>query len=270
MPTLDVLISTFGPDGISRVAAMNPPLLQGVSYIVTWQHSDRTPLPASLASRPDIQVYRVAGHGLSRNRNEGISRSTADIYLIADDDLRFTPEGLSAILDAWNAYPDLDFAAFRHIGPDAKSYPTEPTPLNLPLPKGYYLTSFELTVRRAGRAGSLRYSPQFGIGAPRFGSGEEELFLYQAIKRGARGLFLPVDICTHPGLTTGHRPPTPHILKAQGAIIALYYPLTAPLRIPLKAWRQWRAHGLSPLRSALHMIHGALYSTFILRTPWQK
>lgn len=49
MLTLDVLICTYTPDGIRRVAGMNLPALEGVTYIVSWQEHADAPVPDSLA-----------------------------------------------------------------------------------------------------------------------------------------------------------------------------------------------------------------------------
>lgn len=269
--TLDILIATYGPHGAARIAQMTLPQLPGVRYIATWQHHLNSPIPPTLLARPDIHIHRVNTLGLSANRNEALARTTADWYLIADDDLHYSPTGLSQLLTVMAANPHLDILTYRFDSPEPKTYPLAPTDITLPLPKGYHISSIEIAVHRTPRTAPLRFDPHFGLNAPLLRAGEDELFLWRALRRHRlRCRYIPLTVCTHPHISTGHRPPTPHTLKATGAIIALYYPLTAPLRIPLKAYRLWRTHHTPPLRATLHMLHGALHSTIILRTPWQK
>ena len=150
-----------------------------------------------------------------------IDHSDDDIILIADDDLNYTAPGLETVLNTFRDNPDLDFATFRHTGGDNKQYP-EGQELKQKLPKGYYLTSFELAIRRSSLPSDLRFSPSMGIGAPVFGAGEENLLLLRMIRKGMKGRFVPQVVVEHPGLSTGVREATPAVLRAQGAWIRLY------------------------------------------------
>ncbi len=266
MLTLDVLISTLGRDGISRVAQMRLPEIDGVGYIVSWQEPDGLPVPPELASRPDVRIYPLGGRGLSRNRNNALDHSTADIRLIADDDLRYTPDGLRAVIAAFERSPEVDIACFRYDGADAKTYPSRECRLTTKLPKDYYLTSFEMAIRNRGEASRLRYDERFGLGSGCLPLGEEEELFHRAVRHGLVARFFPVNITTHPGLTTGNRPMSdPRALRARGAVIALYYPLSWTLRIPLVAWRE-RRKGRAPFLGMLFQgFRGALWRFFRYR-----
>lgn len=262
-PTLDVLICTLGPDGIRRVAEMPLPEMDGVRYIVSWQMSGTDVPPPVLSSRKDIEIHRADSRGLSANRNNALACSRADIMLIADDDLRYTPEGITSVIDAFAGHPDVDIGLFRYTGADAKYYPEGCRRIGFPLPKGYYLTSFEIAIRRCAATEGLRFDPRFGLGAPVFGSGEELLFVREAIKRGANVTMFPTVITEHPGMTTGTRmTSSAAVQRAEGLVIALLNPLTAPLRIPLKAWRMHR-QGAPLLPALLRLTEGAFRRLFI-------
>lgn len=222
--TLQVLISTYGSEGLNRTALMNLPRLTDVSYLITAQNPGKEPLavPDDLV-RDDIKVLQHPGRGLSANRNFGLDHATGDILLIADDDLRYSAAGLLAVKKAFSQDQTLDFATFRYIGQDNKIYPNEPFDFGLIYPKGFYLTSFELALRRESLPAHLRFPLDFGIGAPSFGAGEEDIFLRKLIKAGLKGKFFPVTIAEHPGPTTGSRAATPAVLRAQGAIIRIHY-----------------------------------------------
>lgn len=258
--TLEVLICTCGPAALDKVLAMDLPELPSVSYLVAWQDSRDTPVPPALAQRRDIRIIPSPGLGLSRNRNLAFAHASADILLIADDDLRYHPGALHSILNVFEADPSLDFATFRYDSPDAKYYPSHECSLS-PLPKNYYPTSCEIALRRSTlERHGLRMSPLLGIGAPYLGSGEEDLLLLQCQRLGLGCRFFPITICTHEGHTTGSRRATPSTLRAVGAIIMLQHPLSAPLRLPLAAWRRYRSRQASFFPALAHLAAGMAYA----------
>lgn len=262
MLTIDLIIATIGPEGIDRVAGMLLPRAEGIRYIVSWQMSQGRGLPDEIASRSDVEVHRLEGRGLSRNRNNALDHSRGDIRLIADDDLVYTPGQLRAVAATFEQHPDLDVACFRYDGADGKQYPAYECDL-VPAPKGYYITSFEMALRNRGAAARLRYDERFGLGDGPLTLGEEDELLYRIGRERLNARFFPITITTHAGLTSGSRQITdPRALKAQGAVIALNYPLTWPLRVPLKAWRNYR-RGIAKFRQGLaNGFKGAVWRVF--------
>ena len=268
--TLEVEICTYGLDGLQRAAQMTLPAVDGVRYRICMQNPDglAVELPEALR-RPDVDFFQHPTRGLSLNRNAALDRAEADIILIADDDLSYSAAGLRAVIDTFAADPALDFATFQYSGSDAKAYPAAACDLCDPLPRGYYLTSFELAIRRSSLPAAIRFSPQMGIGAPFYGAGEENLFLYRLIRSGLRGRFIPVEICRHPDLTTGSRRPTAATLRAVGACIwiehanrnALQRYLLAPLRLLRRSARP----GVSYLTALRHLLHGYLAAPRLLK-----
>ena len=220
---LEVQISTFGPNGLKRVGEMALPRVAGVRYLVSLQNPDNLSLtvPSSL-DRPDVEIFEHADRGLSVNRNAAIEHSDADVILIADDDLEYTAEGLSYVKRVFDENPSLDFATFCYDGDDRKVYPEYEFDIKAKLPSGYYLTSFELAIRRRS-LGGLRFSPHMGVGAPLFGSGEENVFMYKLTLKGLKGRFFPKVSTIHAGLTTGSRGATARSLQGQGAWLWIRY-----------------------------------------------
>lgn len=260
---LEVLICTFGEDGLDRVAAMGLPRVDGVGYLVSWQKGSRgvsVARPQGLM-RDDVKVYVSPTVGLSRNRNAALSHATGDICLVADDDLRYTAAGLRAVMDAFDRRPDMDVAAFMYRSEgDAKAYPRQECDLTRRIPKGWFLTSFELAFRRCS-IGSLRWNELLGIGAPVLSAGEEELLLWQMRQRGLRCRFIPETIAVHDGPTTGfRRVAEPSVLMSKGAVWRVTHPYTAPLRILLNAWRERRAGRMSFAHALRHVAAGYAYA----------
>lgn len=265
MMTLDLAIATHKPEGIRRVAEMNLPHIEGVRYIVSWQTHCDAPVPQSLLDRDDIEIHRFGQPGQSLNRNNAIDNCSADIILLSDDDLIYTPDGLKAIIDTFENNPDVDLASFKAELPDPKPYPAEPCILGERLPKDYWVGAIEIAFRRE-RIGDLRCHPLLGLGSPELNGAEDELFLLSAIRRGLRCMFFPITICSHPhpstgtgtGLSSGY-------IRAAGCFIRLAYPATYFPRLFIKAYRLRRYNKTSVRRSLPLLFYGASKAADILR-----
>lgn len=257
--TLDITICTYGPDGLKRVAAMILPPMPGVGYIVSWQMPGETatlPLPPAL-QRPDIRVSQIDSIGLSANRNNAISLASADIIYIADDDICIYPDGLRAVLDTFEAMPQLDIAALRYVGTDAKRYPDTTFDLRRP-PRGYYLSSIELCFRRRVFDSGLRFSTLLGIGAPVLGAGEEANIVHRALCRGFVGRFFPITIARHDGLSTGNHDFNPRAIMAEGASHSYLNRYLAPAKMLVAAYRHKKSLSAT-LRYYRFMLKGYVY-----------
>ena len=259
---LDVLICTCGYAGIDRVSRMSLPEVDGVRYVVSWQISeDRSSLmvPRALRRR-DVSIFVSDTEGLSRNRNAALRNSYADICLIADDDLNYTAARLNSVMAVFESDTSLDIAAFMYDGGETeKVYPRDECDLHN-VCKGWYLTSFELAFRRK-RIGELRFNELFGLGAPVLEAGEENLFLFSALKRGLKGRFFPIVITRHNGPTTGvRRVAEPGVLMSKGAYMYVAHRSTALLRIVLNAWREMRAGRMGFWHALRHGVRGLIYA----------
>ncbi len=262
---IDIAVATLGADGIERVGHMLLPPAEGVRYVVSWQRHEGLEPPGSLR-RDDVLLLRLDGVGLSRNRNNAIRHASADIILFADDDIEYLPEVISRVRSAFVMNPDADIILFKAIYPHAKLYPESSCPLRLPLPKGYYVSSIEIACRRQS-LGDLRFCESLGLGAPVLTAGEDEYFIYSALRRGLQCRFENETICCHPAPTTGSGGAiSDGALRASGCLISIFYPHTAFLRLPLKAWRASTSYGSGLPRPErfLHalrcLIEGALLS----------
>ncbi|MDE6080182.1 MAG: glycosyltransferase [Duncaniella sp.] len=269
LPSVEILVCTCRPEGAGRVAAMLLPPAEGVAYVVAWQESGGAEVPPALASRSDVRVVRTAARCLSENRNEAFEAARADILLVADDDLTYFPDAIRGLREAFARDPRMDVALFRHEGAP-KAYPASAVVLTEHLPKGYYISSVEIAVRRSALADRrLRFSPQMGL-ATRYGCGEEEVWLLTAMRLGLKVVFLPLTLCRHDGATTGSRSRVAaSTLRGFGAAMALIYPFTTPLRLPLKAWRLARGGQAGFFGALIGLAQGAWGGYFKIRRPWR-
>lgn len=249
--TLQVLICTYGPDGMERLCSHVPPEVGGVEWIVSWQTPEVSPQIPAVLGRPDIKVRPTQTRGLSVNRNHALSLASAPYILIADDDLEYNPSALTALMEAFRT-TDADIICCRYTcrGAYAKAYGEGDFPLRRP-PKGWYVTSFEIAARLPV-ALSVPFNERLGIGNSPLIAGEESLWLHQLLKdKRVKALGLPIDLCEHPEETTGQRLASdPRFAYTQGALLPRMKPLTWWLRLPIMA-RRSPMPALRYLRQAL-------------------
>lgn len=236
--TLEVLVCTID-NGISQIPQLLLPHIDGVSYLISWQHSHNNDIdvPKELL-RDDVKIVHLQGRGLSRNRNNALRYATGDICLIADDDCTYRNEYFTRIISTFNENPSLDLATFRMKHSfECKAYPQHSFNLNK-FEKGYYVTSFEIAFRRTSVQGKLEFNELFGLGAPVFQSGEENVFIIEALKRDLNCQYFPIVVVEHNHATTSStRVANPGVIMAEGAYIHIAYPCTKFPRLILKAKR---------------------------------
>ncbi len=253
MKRLEILICTYGPEGLERVGHMNLAPVEGVGYLVSCQHHEM-PVPESLR-RQDIRVVFSSTKGLSRNRNNALLNADAEYVMLCDDDVVIYPESYPRVIEAFDNNPDVDIAAFMVDFPGGKVYPPYEHDIWHPF-RNHIVCSVEIAFRTDKvRLNGLQFNPLWGIGAPLLGAGEESVFLLKAKGLGMKGRFFPIFVGAHPSESTGDRA-VPPVLRANGAYIFFAYPVTALPRIVLKAWRTRPGF----FRNLKYLVSGALYA----------
>lgn len=262
MFTLDVVIATYSPEGIKRVEKMLPSFQSGVRYIISWQEHANTPIPETL-QRQDVSIFRMEGKGLSRNRNNAILNSDADLIYISDDDLEILPGALSKIIKRFEENPDTDIATFKMKEEGRKIYPGHQTDLTFYLPKGYHIASCQIAFKRK-LFDEIQFDTRFGINSGEFEVGEDELFHLTARKKGYKCRFFPDIIASHPHEATGGRKiNNPRILWGIGAVITKSYPKSFMIRLPIKAYRLNKSGKYKFFPALRHLIIGAIKSMVV-------
>lgn len=261
--TLQLLICTID-DGINNVARLILSKTEGISYIISWQHSNNAnpqPVPDELV-RDDIEIYHLQGRGLSRNRNNSLKHATADICLIADDDCRYTHQWLQTIISTFENNPTTDLATFMMKNRFCqKQYPTSTHNLSQPSKK-YYPTSFEIAFRRESVIGKIQFNEHFGLGAQRFHCCEEEIFIHDAIVTGLNCVFYPITVVEHNHPTTDTtRATDSKILMAKGAYLYIGYHSKMLLYPFPMAWKTARQHHTPFTRSLYYIFKGIFHIT---------
>lgn len=114
LPTLGILITTMN-DGINRVVSELLPQLKKVDeIIISHQITDNITQPYKDSLPPRVKYVYMFEGGLSKNRNNALKYSTADICHICDDDLNYL-EGFEEVIK--NAYgsSDADIITFQAL-----------------------------------------------------------------------------------------------------------------------------------------------------------
>lgn len=239
---LQVLIVSYG-DRIRALIDTPLPKVEGVGYVISCQDPDNRLEGIDLRplmQRPDIDLRIYRDRGISNNRNHAFDAASAPYLLLADDDLVFIPQGLRAIIDAFERNAGVDVILLKADVPTSvRQFPPGECDLPSTWPR-HHAISFEIAVRRSSmlKAG-LRFSPLAGIGAPRLGAGEEELFIHRARRRGLNVRYIPITHAVHPGPTTSvHSARSAAVLRSKGTVItATRGPLIALTRFPVEAVR---------------------------------
>ncbi len=255
--TLEVLICTYGNNGIERVSKMNLPQVNNVKYLISWQTESFDFLIPNELHRKDIKIVTSRHKGLSNNRNHAIEKASGDICLIADDDLIYTAEQLQTIIKTFETNPSVDIALFKYSGSDSKQYPDYEFSLKTE-PKGYYITSFEIAFRLNSIPPTLEFDTRLGVGTS-MPAGEEAVFIYNALEQGLNCRFFPITITHHAKLTTGSRTPTPGVLQANGVVVAVRYGIFGILRLPIIAWRHHKQRDIKFIPALHNLFKGYMY-----------
>lgn len=142
--------------------------------------------------------------GLSKSRNRAIQESDADIGLIADDDLKYCENFEEKIHNAFQKYPDADILTFKIVTPEGQPYKNySDKPFKHSRTSIYRVSSVEIVLKLSSiKSAGLTFDERFGLGAT-FKSGEETIFLNDALDAGLKIYFIPENIVIHPIESSG-------------------------------------------------------------------
>lgn len=133
------------------------------------------------------------GKGLSRSRNMGLSLSQGDICLLADDDLVYVENYKDIIQSAFHK-SDSDIICFQVHGieKEFKKYSSQKYKVNFL--NSMKISSVEIAVRKEALIrNKIAFDELFGSGSI-FKMGEENIFLYDCLKKGMKIEYTPQKI----------------------------------------------------------------------------
>ena len=138
-----------------------------------------------------IEIIETTDRGLSRSRNMALENAEQDEVIFCDNDVRYADDAFVQINSAFERNPDAGIIVFFIERPERHEpvYAEESVMDRLHMMK---IFSPEMAVRKS-MLGNLRFNEDFGAGA-KYSMGEENIFLFEAYRRGIKAVYVPVKI----------------------------------------------------------------------------
>lgn len=131
--------------------------------------------------------------GLSKSRNIAIQNSKAEICVFGDDDLEYI-ENYEKIIEREFEDLKIDIVCFQVEGIEKKFKNYKPEPKKIGFMDALQVSSVEIAFRRSPIiTKNLKFDELFGAGST-FSMGEENIFLYDALRANLKIKYVPVKI----------------------------------------------------------------------------
>lgn len=199
--TFEILMSTMfreNLDFLKPIFANNR--IEDFNIIIINQTTKDKLLESRLAN---VKVINSFERGSPASRNLAIRNATADVCLMADDDIVYLP-GLKEILEkAYEENPNSDMISFEALNDEGRlytNYCSEGKHDKRSLMKIYtWVITFK---REVYRENQVFFNHHFGVGST-FPGATEYVFLRNAYDKGLRMIHLSKTIVVHPVLSSG-------------------------------------------------------------------
>lgn len=203
-------------------------------------------------------LFSYAGKGLSKSRNKALEKATGSVCLISDDDVSYKENIDKILLGYYDEFPHADIITFQIETPDGgqfKKYKdkvfwhNERTIMRV--------SSIEISFKRDSIVEKkITFDEEFGLGA-KFATGEEVIFLHDALKKGLKILYVPVPIVIHPKESSGGNfKDNPSLIKAKGAMFYRMFGWKSFFISLLFSFKKYRLSGYSLIKFYSFMAEG--------------
>lgn len=180
MSKFEVLCVTMHQKDFSKINEMNIH-----SDVVFANQSDHTSYEELQFAGHTAKMISTETRGVGINRNLALSYASADICLLADDDVRYDDDMADRVVAEFDAHPDADVIVFHletddPVRPQSKYTKTKKWSICKGMPWGAVRIAFRLN---AIKKANVWFTSLFGGGAV-FPSGEDSMFLMALRKAG--------------------------------------------------------------------------------------
>lgn len=190
--SIEVLVATMDRESMTFLDNMN----LKTDVVVVNQNKQREGSEKYQSPNQFTHWIDSLERGLSNSRNLALQHATADICLIADDDMIYHNDYENTVKEAYEKYPEADIIAFQvsRVGhPDRKKNYREKMNWENYI-TSMKISSVEITFKRKSVVEKgLKFNPNIGAGTE-FYNGEENAFLYDALRKNCKILYIPVEI----------------------------------------------------------------------------
>ena len=227
---IEVLISTTNRKSLMFLKNIFKKNIKNKGLITCINQCISVPIPKIINEKANLNFISVEEKGISKSRNLAIKNATADICVIADDDVVFLTDCEEKIKKVYENDPTLDVAIFQIITPEGtpyKKYSSEPYELKSPF-KIMQISSVEITFRRKRiLEKQIYFNENLGLGAE-YTKGEEAFFIKDCLKNSLKVKYFPIPIVIHPIESSGKSFSEKNIV-AEGIVYTKLFPVIFPL-----------------------------------------
>ena len=228
MKSSDVLL-TFGYSTLAnRVKNIQfPQWDESREFIVLVQNPGET---SYVFDAPKTKLVELKSRGVAKSRNAALKYASGKYLIFGDDDIVFDESGIAKLVEYFENHPDCAIIMAQtsdETGALRKSYPTKEAKLTKY--NSAKAATYEMMIRLdAIRSSGITFDENFGAGAENY-LGDEYIFIADALKRGLKGVYLPIRVAIHPKDSSGSAWGTPKDLTARAAVFSRVFGSTAPL-----------------------------------------
>lgn len=190
--TLQVLLSAMNLADYQFINRLN---IKSDAIVINQCDNDfvKKILPEDDAQKRMVTFISSSDRGLSKSRNLAINEASADVCIFCDNDVIYEDNAKQTIIDAFSRNPEADVIVFFIKRPE-RSKPVFKREKDLGYNGAMRIFSPEIAFRTASiKKANLYMNEQFGAGA-RYGMGEENIFLFEAIGKGLTVKYVPIQI----------------------------------------------------------------------------
>lgn len=190
MPTIQVLVATVDHKGSALPKKMNIS-----SDAIICDQCGITKNEEFIFNKNKIKLFCFNERGVGKNRNRALELASADISLIADDDMTYADGYSELVKNEFAAHPEADVILFNVIRTNG-----DPYNVRKPFRVRYHNFMRFGAVRIAFRTQSVKnrgitFSDLFG-GGTRYSHGEDSLFLKDCLDNNLKLLATPTVIAS--------------------------------------------------------------------------
>ncbi len=224
----DVLL-TFGYSTLAERAGKIkfPKTSQDREVLVVVQNPNPSPFKVKDGAN---KVLELKNRGVAKSRNAVIENASGKYLIFGDDDITFDESAIQQLIDYFESHPECSIImaqAVDETGVLRKSYPAKQHKLTRF--NSAKAATYEMMIRvDAIKSKGVSFDESFGAGVPNF-LGDEYIFITDALKKGLRGTFLPIQVAIHPKESSGSTWGTRLDLSARAAVFSRVFGITAPI-----------------------------------------
>ena len=211
----EILISTQSQTSLDFLV----PMFKNQDYkdfylLIVNQNPDSVDL---ISEYKNIRVFNSPKKGLAKSRNLAIKNALGSVCLFADDDVVYEKDFKEKIMSSHRVNPNSDIITFKmkdFNGKDFRDYPKQKIYNKKSLSTA---NSVVISFKKQAIQNHVFFDTLFGLGAE-FPTGDEYVFLRDALDKGKSITFEPIVILNHPAFSSGQSVSKDCILFARAAL----------------------------------------------------